>query len=200
MNSGQAGYSLRERQKAQTREHLLAAAMSLIGTKGFHATSIDDIAKAAGSSRATVYSYFDTKDAILAELIRTMWDDANDLYREFGELPDWSRVSVRGWVQSVITRHEADAERNRAALEASFTDVSRNHEADHQRHIDSLTLDSGLWSQRFTPGETQGRASMIISLVEAYMTRWFLYQVRPQPEPAAELLTDVLMDLLHANS
>ncbi|MDX2939337.1 helix-turn-helix domain-containing protein [Streptomyces ipomoeae] len=78
--------SLRERQKAQTRAHLLTTATTLIATKGFTATSIDDIAKAAGFSRATVYSYFESKDAILSELIRSMWDDADDLYRAFGAL------------------------------------------------------------------------------------------------------------------
>lgn len=200
MNSGQAGLSLRERQKAQTRDHLLAVATSLIGTKGFNATSIDDIAKAAGSSRATVYSYFESKDAILFELIRHMWDDANDMYREFGELPDWSRGSIRSWVESVVDRHEADAERNRAALEVSFSGVIQDAEKDHQRHIDSLTLNSTLWRERFTRAEARGRASVIISMVEGFMTRWFLLKVVPKKRGSAvELLTDVIVDIVHAS-
>ena len=198
MADGHAGLSLRERQKAQTRAHLLAVATTLISTKGFSATSIEDIARAAGSSRATVYSYFDSKDAILAELIRNMWEDADEMYRDFGALSDWSRPSVHAWVKSVIARHEADAERNRAALEVSFVDVVQHQEVGHQRHIDSLTLNADLWGVRFSPAETRGRASMIISMIEGYTTRWFLHRVKPERGPAAELLTDVIMDVLHA--
>ena len=60
--------SLRERQKAQTREHLLDVAAQLIGERGYNDTTMDDIARAAGSSRATVYAYFATKDDILRTL------------------------------------------------------------------------------------------------------------------------------------
>lgn len=199
MNSGQTGLSLRARQKAQTRAHLLAVATSLIASKGFTATSIDDIAKGAGASRATVYSYFETKDAILTELIRDLWDDANDLYREFGELTEWSRESVRGWVDSVVARHEADAERNRAALEASFSGVIQNQEQDHQRHIDSLTLNSKLWRTRFNRAQTRGRASLIISMIEGYLSRRALHAVKPKRGPVVELLTDAVLDVLHAD-
>ncbi|MCU1687410.1 MAG: putative TetR family transcriptional regulator [Amycolatopsis sp.] len=198
MESGQVQLSLRERQKAQTREHLLCVATSLIAAKGFAATSIDDIAKAAGSSRATVYSYFDSKDTILAELIRGMWDDANELYREFGALPDWSRPSIHAWVQTVISRNQADAERNRAALEISLAEVIQNEGKHHQLHIGSLTLNSKMWTQRFTKAETRGRASIIITMIEGYTTRLFLHGTISRRGPAVDLLTDAILDMLHA--
>lgn len=31
------------------------------------------------------------------------------------------------------------------------------------------------------------------------MTCWFLHRVKPERGPAAELLTDVVMDMLHAH-
>ncbi|MDX2939338.1 hypothetical protein [Streptomyces ipomoeae] len=73
-----------------------------------------------------------------------------------------------------------------------------DQEADHQRHIDSLTLASELWQERFTPVEARARASMIISMIEGYTTRWFLHRVKPESTPAIEQITDVLMDMLHA--
>ena len=77
--------SLRERQREQTRSHLLDVAAGLLGAKGFNATSIDDIAKAAGASRATVYSHFDTKEAIVEEITQAIWDNGKGMHREFGE-------------------------------------------------------------------------------------------------------------------
>ena len=71
--------SLRERRREQTHKHLLEVAADLIGTKGFNATSIDDIAKTAGASRATVYSYFETKEAIVEEITRALWANAEEM-------------------------------------------------------------------------------------------------------------------------
>lgn len=51
-----------------TRGRIIDSAAKLFVAKGFHGTSIDAIAKAVGGSRATVYQYFESKEAIFAEL------------------------------------------------------------------------------------------------------------------------------------
>ena len=56
---------LRERKKLATRTALRDAAMKLFATQGFGATTIDEIAEAADVSRATVFSYFPTKEEIV---------------------------------------------------------------------------------------------------------------------------------------
>ena len=75
--------SLRDRQKAQTREHLLDVSAALFADKGYSETTIEDIARAAGSSRATVYSYFSTKEDILRTLSVEMWATTEGIYRAF---------------------------------------------------------------------------------------------------------------------
>lgn len=54
---------------ARTRQQILDAALACFVDKGFHATSIEDIAAAAETSRATLYQYFESKDAIFVELL-----------------------------------------------------------------------------------------------------------------------------------
>jgi AcrR family transcriptional regulator len=51
-----------------TRERILGCAAEVFLVNGFHATSLDAIAKAAGASRATVYQYFAGKEEIFREL------------------------------------------------------------------------------------------------------------------------------------
>jgi AcrR family transcriptional regulator len=56
------------RRGLHTRDRILACAAEAFLANGFHATSLDTIAKAANASRATVYQYFTGKDEIFREL------------------------------------------------------------------------------------------------------------------------------------
>ncbi|WP_167666203.1 TetR/AcrR family transcriptional regulator [Mycolicibacter icosiumassiliensis] len=60
----------RERYAALTCEAVLAAAKTLFVSKGFDATSVDEIAELAQASKGTVYHHFQDKQAIFAELFR----------------------------------------------------------------------------------------------------------------------------------
>lgn len=50
------------------REHIACAAQTLFMKKGVAATSMDEIAKAAGYSKATLYVYFENKEEIVSLL------------------------------------------------------------------------------------------------------------------------------------
>jgi AcrR family transcriptional regulator len=56
------------RRGLHTRDRILGCAAEVFLANGFHATSLDAIAKAAGASRATVYQYFAGKEEIFREL------------------------------------------------------------------------------------------------------------------------------------
>lgn len=51
------------------REKIVSAASALFMEKGIAATSMDDIAKAAGYSKATLYVYFENKEEIVGILV-----------------------------------------------------------------------------------------------------------------------------------
>ena len=57
--------NLRERLKEGVRQELRAAALELFARDGYAATSVDDIARAAGVSRSTFFRYFGSKEALL---------------------------------------------------------------------------------------------------------------------------------------
>jgi AcrR family transcriptional regulator len=56
--------SLRAEQVAQTRAALVHAGRQLFGTKGFAATSVEDIARAARVTTGALYHHFPTKAAV----------------------------------------------------------------------------------------------------------------------------------------
>ncbi len=57
--------SLKERKRRQTSARIVAAAVELFTSRGFDATTADDIAAAADCSRSTLFRYFGTKEDIL---------------------------------------------------------------------------------------------------------------------------------------
>lgn len=58
----------RELKKAATRTALVDAAARLFAQRGVDATTMDDIARAAGTSRTSVFNYFGYKEMILCEI------------------------------------------------------------------------------------------------------------------------------------
>lgn len=56
---------LRAQNRRDRREALVSAAYGLFAERGFGATTMDDIASAAGLSRRTAFRYFQTKEALV---------------------------------------------------------------------------------------------------------------------------------------
>ncbi|MGI5157638.1 helix-turn-helix domain-containing protein [Microbispora sp. CA-102843] len=58
----------RERNKRETHARILQAAKVLYAERGVTGTTADDLAEAAGVSRATFFNYFRSKDEVLTAL------------------------------------------------------------------------------------------------------------------------------------
>ena len=56
---------IREQKKLDTRQAIMQAAVKLFSEKGFEKTSIEELARAAGIGKGTIYSYFQNKTDIL---------------------------------------------------------------------------------------------------------------------------------------
>ena len=55
----------RQRDRESKRDAVLKAAVLLFNDKGFHATSVDDIAQALGVTKPVIYHYIGSKDQVL---------------------------------------------------------------------------------------------------------------------------------------
>lgn len=59
----------REESRRRTRELLLDVAADIFSRRGFHATSVEEVAEAAGFSKGAVYSNFDSKEDLFLALL-----------------------------------------------------------------------------------------------------------------------------------
>jgi AcrR family transcriptional regulator len=99
-------------EKSQRRVEIMAAAKKVFARKGFHSTTIADIAKEAGLAYGSVYWYFDSKD----DLFHALMSAEGEALRAHivaalavaNSRPDRSWEQLRVTVQAILEFFEAD--------------------------------------------------------------------------------------------
>jgi AcrR family transcriptional regulator len=61
----------------ERRAGILDAALAVFSARGFHSSSIDDVAREAGISKALIYEHFESKQGLYADLLER---NANELF------------------------------------------------------------------------------------------------------------------------
>src|SRR5436190_23480770 len=69
----------------ELRQEILAATEKLLEEQRFDELAVADILKAANVSRSSFYFYFESKHAVLAELVRTTFGEALEVTRPWLE-------------------------------------------------------------------------------------------------------------------
>jgi AcrR family transcriptional regulator len=64
--------SARRLTAGQRRRQLVAVALELFARRGYRATTMDDIAEAAGVTKPLVYQHFSSKRALYLELVNSI--------------------------------------------------------------------------------------------------------------------------------
>ncbi|MEC3909302.1 TetR/AcrR family transcriptional regulator [Sphingobium sp. CR2-8] len=59
----------RAREREEKREAVLLAAVRMFNARGYHATSLDDVAASLGVSKPTIYHYLGHKEQVLVECV-----------------------------------------------------------------------------------------------------------------------------------
>ncbi|MGE2834380.1 TetR/AcrR family transcriptional regulator [Mycobacterium sp. SMC-4] len=191
--------TLRETQKQQTRRLLLDTGLALVNEKGYTATTIDDIAAAAGTTRTTFYLHFKSKAALIKELLAeadaVLTGDDDPPLAEVVRSGD--RMIISRWLDHKISQwsrvgpyllaaHQAEAsEAEVAATIASWFDGTI---AAIRRGLD----DAG----RFEPESRWVRSALAFGQFEFMSRRWFTRGWEADREVCLRTLTDSWCHLL----
>ena len=113
---------LRERKKREVRHRTIEAAEGLFAAKGLDATTMEDIARAADVSVATVYNYFGSKSALLLAAIEEETDGMIALGKEVLVRPGTNPMKAVQRLLDAYASHFArwDPRLLREVLSASF--------------------------------------------------------------------------------
>lgn len=146
----------------QRREEILVAATEVFGRHGFHQTAIEEVARAAGVSKALIYEHFASKTELQETVLRQL---TMKLFEEIATA-----------VNEATSDTDTDGKvRLRAGIDAYFRYIERNRDA---------------WHMMFR--ESVGReASQVILSVEPTFVSGIAAVLRESPE-AAPLMGDVV--------
>jgi AcrR family transcriptional regulator len=89
---------LRSSLRELTKGRLVAAAVELFSTQGFRATSVGDIAKAAGTTPTTFYRYFTSKSDIARLLQSQINVDVSSTLQHLDQVKRPTKQAIRGWL------------------------------------------------------------------------------------------------------
>lgn len=93
--------NLREQQAAETRQRFIDTAFELFSQQGYGASSMNQIAKAAGGSRANLYLHFRNKPDLVLAKMQAIEPDIIVPFRRLFESAPHDGESIRVWLEQV---------------------------------------------------------------------------------------------------
>lgn len=168
--------TLRDAQKQLTRKLLLEKGLELFESKGYSATTIDDIAAGAGTTRTTFYLHFTSKAQLMSELIGevdailTEADDPSlSTVVEIG-----SRELVRAWLDRKIDQWSVIRPYVTAAHQAAPTEPEIAEKMEKWFENAVGDMHAGLdRAGRFEPDKRRIRCMLAFGQLEHLSLRWF---------------------------
>jgi len=119
----------RRRKEARPSE-ILDAALSLFVEKGYTATRLDEVARAAGISKGTLYLYYDNKEELFRSMVRELLIPHVEQFEkqaaEFqGSAADLLKAMARTWWQNIGNTPLAGMPKLMIAEAANFPELAR---------------------------------------------------------------------------
>ena len=107
----------REKSAQERRQLIVEAAAECFAEKGFHQTSMRDLAKRAGISLGNVYNHFESKTDLVLEIAKLEAEGLREIQAELSKIKD----PVRALDEFVRFYAKACSERDYALLAAEIT-------------------------------------------------------------------------------
>ena len=112
------------------RERILAAARELFYRHGIHAVGVDAIAEAAGTNKMTLYRHFESKDLLIAAVMRTLAVEFDAAGEEIARAHDRDpKGQLLAWLRYMTEYKLTETNRGCALANAAIELPDRDHPA-----------------------------------------------------------------------
>ena len=171
----------------ERRAQILEAAKRCFVEKGFAATRMDDVAKAAGLSKGGLYFHFKSKEELMVAVVRQVNVTIEGFFNAAKLWTDPMPVQILNLLTfyfGYLTQHEDEARLNQCVLDEALrnelvSDVVQSGEElflSHLRHIISRAQQQGQIAAELDL-DVAVRTSMIV--IEGVKTKWLHFRTWP---------------------
>ncbi|RKY67599.1 MAG: hypothetical protein DRQ02_06825 [Candidatus Latescibacterota bacterium] len=175
--------SRRVREKIAHRQQILEAAKRVFAKKGFHASTVDEIAREADFSKGTVYVHFANKEDLFFSLIREKTDKLGERLEGIIHGPDDVETKLRKFVKAYLTSFDQDREFfqimavERPRLTAETQDRLRvrlrGKYLKTLRLVDEM-MQQGVKQGRLTQAEPRFLSITLLGIINSFIAQWLL--------------------------
>jgi AcrR family transcriptional regulator len=183
----------------RTRDGLVAAARAVFEERGYDATRMGDIAAAAGVSHGTVYTWFPTKDAVLAAVIECVVSDLYDSLRTPEAVDPRTRIdrANRAYLDAYRdTARLLSVVEQAASSRPEFAAVLADLRATHVRRVAGTISRLQADGLARTDIDGQVAAAALCAMVEGFARHWFGRGESYDEAVAVRTLTDLWVSAL----
>ena len=186
--------------KSARRSELLALAAELFAERGLRATTVRDIADAAGILSGSLYHHFDSKESMVDEILRGFLDELFGRYREIVA----SGLSSRDTLEALVLASYESFDRWHAAVAIYQAEAKRLRTAERFTYIADYNREfRELWHRVLTNGVQDGsfRPELDVELAYRFLrdtvwvaVRWYRLGGSPSAEEIADQYLAILFD------
>jgi TetR/AcrR family transcriptional regulator, cholesterol catabolism regulator len=180
-----------------SREEIIEAAIHLFNQNGYHATSMQDIAKAVCIKKPSLYHHFDSKEAILLTILDTgmewLINEVDSIANSEKDCVEKLRAAVHAHASMIARNPEGAAvflREDRGLGDDYLTQyVSRR---DHFERVVRNIVQQGIDEGVFRMTDTTISVHALLGTVN-WMTRWYRTDGRLRPDQIADHFADLFL-------
>jgi AcrR family transcriptional regulator len=172
------------------RDEIFAAAAEIFWVKGYHATSMNDIADAMGMRKASLYHHVKNKETLLYEL------SVSSMHHILDAVMTATSDDPETHLREIISLHVAalldDRSKHATALVElrSLRPDERQHLTDLRGQYDHL-IDEAIHAVQVSTSRWPGVATRVVRLALLGMLNWTVFWFNPEgPESAHHIAID----------
>lgn len=199
--------TLRATQKALTRQLLMDAALELFQASGYGATTVDEIATKAGTTRVTFYAHFSSRSDLMRALIneklnlelerRSTPDRGSTAPQLVEVVRDGSEARIAEWIRTTSTHWPAVEPILRVAREAAVVDPELSTLVEVWLEEAISDIAEGLErADRFEPDTRRYRAALAMAQFDYTAQHWPASAWKLEHERMVEILAHSWTTLL----
>ena len=197
-------------EQTNTKEQILDVALELFSVRGFEATSISQIAEAVGIRKASLYSHYDGKQAILDALVEKIideysrhsmftkadWDDPNFTKDKRNMTAEEAAAQVKGQIRYILHDPKVSRARKMLVIE-QFANPELSRMQTQRNYTDVMNYHTGMMRFLMKNGALKSGDAELMAAEYCLPISVWLNLCDREPEREAEVMALIEKHILH---